>query len=95
MESIHPQALVDTVFFLCGLHLALKSGNEHQNLQTTQFKITSSLDGSPQLEYTENFSKIMPVDSLIENSSQSKLLITPTQQILVISVIHVTSSTAF
>ena len=35
----------------------MRSGNEHRSLQTTQFKITTALDGSSQLEYTENFSK--------------------------------------
>ena len=48
-----PQALVDTMLFLCGLHFALRSGDEHRSLQTSQFKVTSSTDGSPQLEYTE------------------------------------------
>ena len=45
-----PQVLVDTMLFLCGLNFALRSGNEHRSLQTTQFKITTALDGSSQLD---------------------------------------------
>lgn len=52
-----PRALVDTMLFLCGLNFALQSGSDHRSLQTTQFMVTSSLDGTLQLEYTENFSK--------------------------------------
>ena len=52
-----PQSLVDTILFLCGVNFALRSGEEHRNLQTTQFQVTLSANNIPQLEYTENFSK--------------------------------------
>ena len=32
-----PQALLDTMLFLCGIHFALRSGEEHRSLQLSQF----------------------------------------------------------
>ena len=36
-----PQTLLDTLLFLCGIHFALWSGQEHRNLQLSQFEIQS------------------------------------------------------
>ena len=52
-----PQTLLDTVLFLCGVHFALRSGQEHHNLSLSQFKIEMDEGGSPCLVYTENTSK--------------------------------------
>ena len=34
-----PQTLLDTVLFLCGIHFALRSGQEHRNLKLSQFEL--------------------------------------------------------
>ena len=53
-----PQVLLDTMLFLCGIHFALRSGQEHQTLKITQFDIVNPTDsGAPYLIYTENTSK--------------------------------------
>ena len=36
-----PQTLLDTLLFLCGIHFTLRSGQEHRNLQLSQFEIRS------------------------------------------------------
>jgi hypothetical protein len=48
----NPQALLDTVLFLYGIHFALRSGDEHRSLQLAQFEL-----GCARLIYTENYSK--------------------------------------
>ena len=51
-----PQALLDTMVFLCGIHFALRSGEEHHSLQLSQFELIE--DGvAAHLVYTENYSK--------------------------------------
>ena len=34
-----PQTLLDTMLFLCGIHFALRSGQEHRGLQVLQFNV--------------------------------------------------------
>lgn len=34
-----PQSLLDTVIFMCGYYLALRSGQEHRDLQSSQLEI--------------------------------------------------------
>ena len=52
-----PQVLLDTVLLLCGINFALRSGEEHRSLQTTQFKLVEPVNGTPYLIYYENSSK--------------------------------------
>ena len=52
-----PQVLLDTMLYLCGIHFALRSGEEHRSLQLSQFQLVCPTDGSPHLIYTENYSK--------------------------------------
>ena len=52
-----PQTLLDTMLFLCGIHFALRSGQEHCNLRLSQFEVQNSEEGSDCLIYTENTSK--------------------------------------
>ena len=52
-----PQTLLDTMLFLCGIHFALRSGQEHRGLRLSQFEIQTSEDDSPCLVCTENTSK--------------------------------------
>ena len=53
-----PQALLDTMLFLCGMYFALRSGQEHRNLVMSQIKIVEPTNGSPSyIAYTENVSK--------------------------------------
>ena len=35
-----PQALLDTMVYMCGVFFALRSGQEHHDLQFCQFKLT-------------------------------------------------------
>ena len=52
-----PQTLLDTMLFLCGIHFALRSGQEHRDLRLSQVELQTSEDGSPCLVYSENTSK--------------------------------------
>ena len=52
-----PQALLNTMIYLIGIQFALRSGQEHRNLQTTQFEVVHPTDNEPYLVYTENVSK--------------------------------------
>ena len=53
-----PQVLLDTMLFPCGIHFALRSGQEHRTLKITQFDIVNPTDGgAPYLIYTEITSK--------------------------------------
>ena len=54
-----PQSLLDTVIFMCGYCLALRSGQEHRDLQSSQLEIIER-DGGKVLRYTENVSKNNP-----------------------------------
>ena len=53
----NPQQLLDTVLFLCGVHFALRSGEEHRSLQLSQLELVCPKDGRSHLIYTENYSK--------------------------------------
>lgn len=52
-----PQVLLDTMLFLCGVHFALRSGEEHRSLQLSQFELVSPPNEDAYLVYTENYSK--------------------------------------
>ena len=52
-----PQALLDTMIFMCGMYFALRSGKEHQDLQFNQIELIEPTDATPYLVYTENISK--------------------------------------
>lgn len=53
-----PQVLLDgTMLFLCGIHFALRSGQEHRTLKLTQFELVKPDGGAPYLIYFENYSK--------------------------------------
>ena len=52
-----PQVLLDTMLFLCGVHFALRSGEEHRSLQLSQFELVSPSNADAYLVYTENYSK--------------------------------------
>ena len=54
-----PQSLLDTVIFMCGYYLALRSGQEHRDLQFSQLEIIER-DSGKVLHYTENVSKNNP-----------------------------------
>ena len=41
-----PQVLLDTLVYLCGLCFAPRSGQEHRNLQFTQFKLVEPTDSN-------------------------------------------------
>ena len=55
-----PQVLLDTILFLCGIHYALRSGDEHRSLQISQLELISPSEGPARLVYTENSSKNNP-----------------------------------
>ena len=52
-----PQVLLDTMIFLCGLYLSLRSGKEHRDLAWDQIELVEPADAPPFLLYTENVSK--------------------------------------
>ena len=52
-----PQVLLDTMIFLCGLDLSLRSGKEHRDLAWDQIELVEPPDAPPFLLYTENVSK--------------------------------------
>ena len=53
-----PQILLDTMVFMCGLYFALRSGQEHRDLQYSQIRLVEPPTAStPHLIYTENISK--------------------------------------
>ena len=57
-----PQALVDTVFFMCGIYFALRSGHEHRALRfhPSQIELVERPDQRAFLRYTEDLSKNNP-----------------------------------
>ena len=57
LGDANPQQLLDTMLFLCGVHFALRSGEEHRSLQLSQFELVCPKDGRAHLIYTENYSK--------------------------------------
>ncbi len=58
LGSLSPQVLLDTMVFLCGMYFALRSGQEHRDLQFNQIELIEPPDDSPPyLVYTENISK--------------------------------------
>ena len=54
--SHSPQSLLDTMI-MCGLYFALRSGQEHRNLQNQQLQLQEMEDGQLSLTYRENISK--------------------------------------
>ena len=46
-----PQVLIDTMLFLCGMHFALRSGQEHRTLRVSQFELVNNGDDTPYLIY--------------------------------------------
>ena len=57
-----PQALVDTMFFMCGIYFALRSGQEHRMLrfQPSQIELIEQPGQRAFLRYTEDISKNNP-----------------------------------
>ena len=57
-----PQALVDTVFFMCGIYFALRSGHEHRALRfhPSQIELVERPDQRAFLRYTADLSKNNP-----------------------------------
>ena len=49
--------LLRTMVYLCGLNFALRSGQEHHDLQVSQIDNVVPTDEPPYLVYTENISK--------------------------------------
>ena len=64
-----PQALLDTMVYMCGMFFALRSGKEHRDLQFNQLKLNKK-DGIKCLRYTENVSKTIPEVSSKESWNQ-------------------------
>ena len=52
-----PQALLNTMMLLCRVHFTLRSDQEHQTLQTSQFELVKPASKPPDIIYYENFSK--------------------------------------
>ena len=59
LDDSEPQSLLDTIIFMCGYYLALRSGQEHRDLQFSQLEIIER-EGGKVLRYTENVSKNNP-----------------------------------
>ena len=57
-----PQALLNTMIFMCGLYFALRSGQEHRQLrfQPCQIQLHEPQGGKPYLQYVEDISKNWP-----------------------------------
>ena len=57
-----PQALLNTMVFMCGLYFALRSGQEHRQLrfQPCQIQLHEPQGGKPYLQYIEDISKNRP-----------------------------------
>ena len=57
-----PQALVDTIFFMCGVYFALRSGQEHRALSfyPPQIELFEQPGKRAYLRYTEDISKNNP-----------------------------------
>ena len=53
----NPQALLDTMLFLCGIHFVLCSGEEHRSLQLSQIELVVPEEGCAHLIYMEKYSK--------------------------------------
>ena len=54
-----PHVLLDTMAFMCGMYFALRSGQEHRDLQFNKIEILT-IDGKKCIQYTENYSKNNP-----------------------------------
>ena len=68
-----PQALLDTMLFLCGMYFALRSGQEHRNLVMSQIKIVEPTNGlASYIAYTEKcFQKSFGRASTEEGGAQT------------------------
>lgn len=58
MGDATPQTLIDAFLFLCGMNLALRSGQEHHNLQVTQIQLIEAPNAAPYLIYTIQYCSI-------------------------------------
>ena len=52
-----PKVLLDTMIYLCGVHFALRSGQEHRSLQRNHIELMKPETDLPYIIYTENMSK--------------------------------------
>ena len=53
-----PQVLLDTMLFLCWIHFALRSGEEHRSLQVSQLKLIFPHDSPAHLVYTQETTRV-------------------------------------
>ena len=57
LGNLNAQTLLDKMVWMCGLHFALHSGLEHQNLRPDQIKLFEPPGSPAYLLYTEDASK--------------------------------------
>lgn len=57
LGSDNPTQLLNTLFYMNGLHFAMRGGDEHRSLQLNQFEIVEKIGELPKLIYKENTSK--------------------------------------
>ena len=76
-----PNTLLDTMLFPCGIHFALRRGEEHCSLRISQIEIQHDENGSECLLYTKILPKTIKEVFYIEKWNSSKLRTIQTQQI--------------
>ena len=67
-----PQVLLDTMLYLCGIHFALRSGEEHRSLQLSQFELICPPEGLAGSHILKTLPRITRVDYYIARYYQSK-----------------------